>query len=255
MNIKLPKKFIEIKNADKTFTEKWNPSRSSDISNFPHPSQICLIGPQSTGKSFVNKHLILHQRPMFKEVYIIHGDKDGTKEYDDIEPTLMMDEFPPIEFWDGKVKTLCIIDDLEFSNLSKLQVARMHKLIRYGSSHKNITLYFSHQNFFELPGIIRKLSNVFIIWKPRSTTELSLISNRVGMQAKELSYIFDNICNQYRDSLCIDLNNNTPAYIRKNLWDTLDIEDIRNKIKVKEFEDKKDKSKKNIKLEINEFDD
>ena len=52
---------------------------------------------------------------MFKELYIIHGDSDCTKEYEDVEPTMMMSEFPPIKFFDGSQKTLVIIDDVEYS--------------------------------------------------------------------------------------------------------------------------------------------
>ena len=142
---------------------------------------------------------------------------------------MMMGEFPPIEFWDGNVKTLCIIDDVEFSNLSREQQARMNKLVRYGSSHKNITLYFTHQNFFELPNLVRKLCNVFLIWRPRSTMELKMIANRVGMKASELEYIFDAICNEYRDSLCIDLNYKAPSLLRKNLWQVIDPDSIKGK--------------------------
>ena len=225
--IKLPKKLIEIKNADKGWTEHWSESRSKDIANFPHPSRISLIGPPSVGKSFICKHLLLHQKPMFKELYIIHGDSDCTKEYEDVEPTMMLNEFPPIEFFDGSQKTLVIIDDVEYSSMNKEQQGRMNKLVRYGSSHKNLTLYFTHQNFFSLPILVRKLCNVFIIWKPRALGELKMIANRVGMRAEELEYIFDNICTEYRDSLCIDLHYKTPALLRKNIWQTIDTDDIK----------------------------
>jgi hypothetical protein len=57
------------------------------------------------------------------------------------------------------VKTLLIIDDVEFSSLSKEQIARLNKIFRYGSSHKNITVYVSHQSVFDLPLLVRKLSN------------------------------------------------------------------------------------------------
>lgn len=221
MEFKLNKELVEIKNVDKKFTEKWTPKRGSDISNFPHPCRVAIIGPPSTGKSFLCKHLILHQRPMFKEVYIIHGDSDCTKEFEDIEPTMMLNEFPPVDFFDSDVKTLVIIDDLEFSNLSKEQVSRMNKLVRYVSSHKNVTVYLTHQSFFELPNLVRKLCNVFILFKPRSTMELKIIANRVGFKPSDLEYIFENICDQYRDSLCIDLTYNTPAKLRKNIWTKL----------------------------------
>lgn len=218
-----PQKLIDIKNSDKGFTEKWTPSRGRDLANLPHPSRICLIGPPSVGKSFICKHLLMHQKPMFQELYIIHGDADVTTEFDDLEPTMIMSDFPPVEFWDAKLKTLCIVDDVEYSNLSKDQMARLHKLVRYVSSHKNVTLYFTHQSFFELPSMVRKLCNVFCIWKPRSSTELKLIASRIGLKPEMLTDIFENQCNQYRDSLCVDLNINAPHIFRKNIFEPLDI--------------------------------
>jgi hypothetical protein len=218
-----PQKLIDIKNSDKGFTEKWTPSRSKDIGNFPHPSRIALIGPPSVGKSFICKHLLMHQKPMFKELYIIHGDADVTTEFDDLEPTMIMSDFPPLDFWDAKVKTLCIVDDVEYSNLSKEQMARLHKLVRYVSSHKNVSLYFTHQSFFELPNLVRKLCNVYILWKPRSSTELKLIASRIGLKQEMLSHVFEHTCNEYRDSLCVDLNINTPAHFRKNIFEPIDM--------------------------------
>jgi hypothetical protein len=160
---------------------------------------------------------------MFREVYIVHGDGDCTTEFDDIEPTSMMNEFPPIEFFDGEVKTLLIIDDVEFSSLSKEQMARLNKIFRYGSSHKNITVYVSHQSFFDLPLLVRKLCNVYVLWKPRSVMELKTIANRVGYTSTQLEYIFENVCDEYRDSLCIDLHINAPAILRKNLWEPFEL--------------------------------
>lgn len=222
---KIPQKLVDIKNADKAgWQEFWTKNRAKDISNFPHPSRVCLIGPPNSGKSFICKHLLMHQRPMFKELYVIHGDSDVTTEFDDLEPTMMLDSFPPVEFYDGKVKTLVIVDDVEYSNLSREQLARLHKLARYVSSHKNVTLYFTHQSFFDLPILVRKMCNVFCIWKPRSTTELKLISNRIGLKPEEVENIFENTCNQYRDFLTVDLHINTPATYRKNLFEKIDIQ-------------------------------
>lgn len=222
--LKLRHELVDIKNTDKArWTETWKKKGAQDISNFPHPSRVALIGPPSVGKSFIMKHLILHQRPMFRELYIVHGDGDCTTEFDDVEPTMMMTEFPPIDFFDGDVKTLLIIDDVEFSSLSKEQMARLNKIFRYGSSHKNITVYVSHQSFFDLPLLVRKLCNVYVLWKPRSTMELKTIANRVGYTATQLDYIFEHICGEYRDSLCIDLHIHTPSILRKNLWEPFEL--------------------------------
>jgi hypothetical protein len=222
--IKLKQTLVDIKNTDKAgWTESWTETKKKNWASFPHPTRMALIGPPSAGKSFMMKHLIMHQRPMFRELYIIHGDGDHTTEFDDVDPSMIMTEFPPIAFWDGKVKTLVIIDDVEFSSLSKEQFARMNKLFRYGSSHKNITVYVSHQSFFDLPILVRKLCNVFILWKPRSVMELKTMSNRVGFSAKALDHIFENVCSDYRDSLCIDHHYKSPAVLRKNLWEKIDL--------------------------------
>jgi hypothetical protein len=176
--IKLRHKLVDIKNTDKSrWTETWKKKGTQDISNFPHPSRVALIGPPSVGKSFIMKHL----------------------------------------------KTLLIIDDVEFSSLSKEQMARLNKIFRYGSSHKNITVYVSHQSFFDLPLLVRKLCNVYVLWKPRSVMELKTIANRVGYTSTQLEYIFENVCDEYRDSLCIDLHINAPAILRKNLWEPFEL--------------------------------
>lgn len=224
-NYKIPQKIIDIPNADKKgWTETWTPARSKNLGNFPHPSRIAFIGPPSVGKSFMMKNMLLQQRPMFQELYIIHGDSTCTKEWDDCDPTMMMEDFPCVEFYDAKVKTLVIIDDVEFSHLNKEQVARMNKLVRYVSSHKNVTVYVSHQSFVDLPILIRKLCNVFIIWKPRSTMELKLIANRIALDPDQMEYVFEHICDQYRDSLCVDMHFNTPAMYRKNIFEKIDLE-------------------------------
>ena len=225
MNFKIPNQLIDIKNTDKSsWTEKWTDSRAKDISNIPHPSRVALIGPPGVGKSFICKHLLLHQRPHFKELYVIHGDADCTTEFDDLEPTMIMPDFPPIEFWDSSVKTLCIIDDFEFSNMSRDQLTRLHKLIRYVSSHKNVSVYITHQSFFDLPSLVRKLCNVFVIWKPRSSTELKLISNRIGLEPSQVVDFFENKCEKHTDSLMVDFNPHSPAVFRKNIFEKLDLE-------------------------------
>jgi hypothetical protein len=160
---------------------------------------------------------------MFKELYVIHGDSDCTTEFDDLEPTMMMSEFPDVAFWDAKVKTCVLIDDIEYSNLSKEQLARLHKLVRYVSSHKNVTIYVTHQSMFDLPPLVRKLCNVFVIWKPRSRTELKLIANRIGLEPDQVIEIFETDLKGHRDSLMVDFTENSPAVFRKNIFEKLDI--------------------------------
>ena len=58
MDFKIPKKLVDIENADKKgWHERWTENRANDIANIPHASRICLIGGQNSGKSFICKHL------------------------------------------------------------------------------------------------------------------------------------------------------------------------------------------------------
>ena len=50
MDFKIPKKLVDIENADKKgWHERWTENRSKDIANIPHASRICLIGGQNSG--------------------------------------------------------------------------------------------------------------------------------------------------------------------------------------------------------------
>ena len=98
-----PKEIVPIRCADKLGVEKWDEERAKDLANFPSPARILLIGSCGVGKSTLIKNLIIHARPRFKEVYLIHEDAHATKEYDDLEQTEKFDEVPPLDFLRRKV--------------------------------------------------------------------------------------------------------------------------------------------------------
>lgn len=218
---KPPKRIIAIKNADKIGHESWTDSRARDIGNFPSPSRILLLGPCGVGKSTLIKNLILHQRPKFEEVYLIHEDAEFSKEYDDLDPTEKLSEVPDIDFWeyDGPYKKRCVIvDDLELTSSNKQRLKNLAILFRYCSTHKGLTIYFAHQSFFDVMSLIKKMANVFVLWKPRAYSELSMIENRVGYPAGILRELFQNIATGHRDSICVDLTENSPCKLRLNIW-------------------------------------
>lgn len=129
---------IPVRNKDKRGHEKWT-DNPNDIANFPSPSRILLIGNPGVGKSTMVKNLIMHQRPFFQEVYLIHEDAEFSKEYDDMELTEKMSELPSLDFWEQEgsyVKRAVIIDDLETARMSKEQEKRLNVLFRYCSTHK-----------------------------------------------------------------------------------------------------------------------
>jgi replication-associated recombination protein RarA len=219
--MRLPNEILVIKNKDKTFHEEWKPNRN--IINFPHPYRAILCGPPNSGKTLVIKNILLRAKPMFKEVYIIHYDCN-TKEYDDIGATFLT-EFPPLEFWEGKNKTLVIIDDISFKDLNKSQNAILDRLYGYISTHRNVSLLLTSQDMFNIPSIVRRCSNLFILWKPRDIDSLTTIGRRTGMNGKELRILFNDLIHTRTDSLWIDLTKDSPYMLRKNGFELITKED------------------------------
>ena len=198
---------------------------------------MLLIGPPGGGKSCVMKNIVIHQRPRFKEIYVIHEDHSadeeapGTTEYDDLDATAMMNEVPDLRFWNAvtaeddpdkkPVKRLVILDDLEMKGAERLK--NLQTLFRYVSSHKGFSLMCSYQNFFGLEPVIKKCSNIFLVWRPRDRDEIGRIEKRVGLEKGVLKEIFDSVSNDEHDSICIDHTRSSPAPLRLNLFLPIDL--------------------------------
>ena len=220
------KEIHAIKNQDKRGHEAWDDTRIKNLANFPSPARILLLGPCGVGKSTVIKNLIMQKSPRFEEVYLIHEDAEFTKEYDDLEPTKKLSEVPPLEFWEyeGKhIRRAVICDDLELTSAHKERLKNLAIMFRYASTHKGLTIYFAHQSFFDILGLIKKMANVFILWKPRAYSELSLIENRVGMKKNMLKEIFKTVATGHRDSITVDLTEKSPAKLRLNLFNKIEV--------------------------------
>lgn len=223
--VSLPKEVIILENDDKAdWTESWNPHR--DLGCLPHPARILALGGVSKGKTNTLINLFLrHQTgkdcPKFQKLIVITCDINS-KQFDQLEPNVITDEIFNVDDIDPDEKTCVLIDDYEMEGLKKEDKRKLSTLMRYISSHSNVSVYMSYQSFFDVPNLLRKCANVFVIYKPDSLSELTTIENRMGLSKDTLSYIFSEIANGPYDSIMIDRTINTPAPIRVNIYDIVD---------------------------------
>ena len=226
--VRLPHSIVPFSNGDKTAVERWDERRAHDLSNFPHPARVLLLGPVNVGKSTLVKNLVVHQKPHFDEVYCVHEDAGATRDYEDLDPTAMMPDVPGLDFFNAlpdrdeetgkRIKRAIIVDDLEVTSATKQRAKNLAILFRYASSHKSLTVYMAHQSAFDVHPIVRKMANVFILWRPNARNELALIENRVGLEKGELKQLFETVVTAHRDSITVDLTELTPCKLRLNVF-------------------------------------
>lgn len=211
----LPNKLIAIKNADKAFHENWFNNRNP--LNFPHPFRGVLLGPPNVGKSTCVKNILLRAQPPFKRVIIIHCDADYTQEYSDMgNEVILLSLIPAPEEFEGKDKTLVILDDLEFKTMDKQQKHNLDRLFGYVSTHKKISCCLCSQDPFNVPPIVRRCSNLWVLWKSPDVDSTARVAGKTGMTKKDLLYLFKKNLKQFRDSLWIDMSAGSPYPLRKN---------------------------------------
>ena len=210
---KLEKKIYVFKNPDKTFHEKWKDGRNE--MNFPHPWRAVLLGPPNSGKTLIVKNLILRAKPQFEEVFVIHCDSEYTKEYEDIGAEMLTD-IPAPEDWSGEVKTLVVLDDLEYKLMGKEQRRNLDRLFGYVSTHKHISVVLCSQDPFNVPPIVRRCANIWVLWRMSDIDSMANTARKSGMRSDMLKHIFDTLMEKQTDSLWIDLTANSPYPLRKN---------------------------------------
>jgi hypothetical protein len=216
----LPDVLLALKNADKEFHEKWNKGRN--MLNITHPFRAVFLGPPNTGKSTSVKNILLRADPPFEQITVIHCDPPseehtGTAEYNDLgeEGVEIRGDIPSPEEWSSDVKHLVIIDDLEVKGLAKEQKRNLDRLFGYVSTHKNISVCLCSQDAFNVPAIVRRCSNLFVMWKSPDLDSMACVARKSGMTAKEMKHIFDSFTCE-KDSLWIDRTSGTPYPLRKN---------------------------------------
>lgn len=208
---KLPQKIIALDNADKSWHESWAPGR--DLLNIPHPFRAVLMGPPNSGKTTVVKNILMRADPPFTRMVVIYPDGGGfTDEYKDCGELEMLGRIPAPEEWDGKQKTLCVVDDFELKSLSRDQRANLDRLVGHVSTHRNVSVCICNQDAYNAPPIVRRCANLFILWKPKDIVSMQTFASRTGEDLRELF----NLTTSRFDSIWIDMTVDSPAPLRLN---------------------------------------
>ena len=231
MSKKLPKKIIPIKNPDKENHEVWVEGR--DMLDFPAPYRMVLLGKPNSGKSTIIKNIVVRASPCFDRIIMVHydikvpeegdeGDDDyqQSSEFDDLDVEIM-NELPTKKDFDKNQKTLVILEDLSYQDLTKIEKGLLDRLYGYISTHCNVSVMLTSQDWSLVPPCVRRCSNVYFLWKMDDLDSLKTLGRRVGLQKEDLVHIFDNYIDDSHDSLCIDLTAKSPYPKRINGYQRL----------------------------------
>lgn len=209
--IKLPKSLLPIKNLDKKFHEVWD-EPTCDLLDFPHPFRGVLLGPPNSGKTTTVKNILMRQTLPFQRMYLVHCDASNTNEYKDVG-AIALSRFPRPEDWPGNEKTLLVIDDVELKTMNKHQLQCLDRTFGYVSTHKNLSVLLCAQDPFNTPAIVRRCSNLWVLWPNRDADAMQTIARRCGVQ--NLTGLFK-YCQTPKDSIWVDLTDGSPHKLRLN---------------------------------------
>jgi len=152
---------------------------------------------------------------------VITCDLDS-REWLDCDPNAVLTDIPDLAMFDGVEKTCVILDDFETMKMSKEQLRKLSTLMRFISSHRNVSCILSYQSFFDTPPICRKVANCFMLYKPNSRQELQCVANRVGVDAKRMKSLFKHDLTGTYDHLFVDKTIGTPYPMRKNIYEIIE---------------------------------
>jgi hypothetical protein len=165
--------------------------------------------------------MLIRQDPPFEELMVVHCDSEYSQEWDRCEPTEIIDRVPDYRKINGDKKTLIVFEDFEITGLNKKDRALLSRLFGYCSTHKNCSLIVCQQDPSAVPPLIRRLSNMFCLWRGTDMRVLDNYGTRMGLEKGELAEYIRRFCKTKFDSIWIDLSSDTPAKVRLNCYDVI----------------------------------
>ena len=106
--------------------------------------------------------------------------------------------------------------------MSKDQKRNLDRLVGYVSTHRNISVGLCAQDAFNVPPIVRRCANLFIVWKMEDLDSMSRVATKTGLKASNLYTLFSTILTAPRDSLWVDTTDRSPYPLRKNGFELIE---------------------------------
>lgn len=234
---KYPNKVLILPNKDKNFHESYE--KGDDLLSFVHPFRMLLSGGVNSGKTNLILNILIRQRIPFERIIIYHCDGNFTKEYEDIDAEYT-DSIPPptsMEYFGSKQKTCFIMEDIDYKRLKKDQLSNLNRLLGFVSTHRNVSVLATSQTFFNVPPMMRRMTNIFVIWGNDSDqTYIDMFARKVGEKPEVIKQILSGFTNQY-DFLLIDLTskkrgdiNGISTKLRKNAFELIEVKERVNEV-------------------------
>ena len=226
----LPDSIIPIECADKEgWSEKWDTGRN--MLNFPHPWRGVFCGLPSSGKSTYIKNIIIRTQPHFEEIIVSGFDNENSKEWDDKLKVKFISGIPDPKSFNRDKKRLLIIEDLDVNQLKPADKSNLNRLFGYTSSHCNLSIALTCQNPFDVKPSIRRMANLFILFKNHDMNSLITLASRTGIKAKHMVVIMSQLLTNPHDSLTIDIQRNSPATYRINGYEKITLKELNEMVK------------------------
>ena len=99
----------------------------------------------------------------------------------------------------------------------------LDRLFGYVSTHKNISVLLCSQDPFNVPPIVRRCSNLWVLWPGRDVDAVQTCARKCGENLQEKF----KLCHSPKDSIWIDLTDGTPVKVRRNGYELVNSDDDR----------------------------
>jgi hypothetical protein len=199
---------IPVESEDKKGYDKTPPS--DHPCSMPRRSRICYCSPPGHGKTANIKNCLIHSRSdrdPWAHVVVITGVGDFCKEWDKVQHTKTDFTTADEKWWaalskkhDGK-PIACIVDDLNYADLSPKERSNAYKLYQFVCTHMNVTTFCATHSWVQLIPRLRRACDIIVMWAPTSggSDQLNYISRSLGIPKPVLQEAFSHCQTKYEN--------------------------------------------------------